>query len=72
MRAFTFNRRLTDGSLYRLGTAVEYEDGWRFIPNVSSHKSSRKHHRTMQKCLPRWLGYPDRCESVAVGPYHEH
>jgi hypothetical protein len=28
MQAFTFNRRLADGSVYRLGTAVEYPDGW--------------------------------------------
>lgn len=68
MKAFNFNRRLGDGSFYRLGTAVEYPDGWRFISNVAVHKNSRKFYRTMQKCLPRWLGYPDRCESVAVIP----
>lgn len=66
MKNIRLLRRLQDGSVYRLGTAVEYADGWRFISNVASHKSSRKYHSTMEKCLPRWVGYPDRCESVAV------
>jgi hypothetical protein len=66
MKSYNFVRRLGDGSTYRLGTACQYADGWRFISNVSSHKSSRKFHPTMERCLPRWLGYPDRCESYAV------
>jgi hypothetical protein len=63
-----FLRRLADGSSYHLGTAVYYPNGagWRFVSNVSSHKSSRKFHPTMQQCLPRWVGYPDKCESVPV------
>jgi hypothetical protein len=52
----------------RLGTAVECEGGWRFISNVASHKNSRKMHETMEQCLPRWVGYPDRCYSEAVVP----
>ena len=35
--------------------------GWKFITNVSSHRSSRKFHSTLEACLPRWIGYPDRC-----------
>ena len=66
MTAYRFNRRLSDGSTYRLGVAVEYPDGWRFISNVASRRSGRKYHATMEKCLPRWLGHPDRCESEAV------
>jgi hypothetical protein len=62
-----FIRRLPGGSVYHLGTAVQYADGWRFLSNVSSHKSSRKFHPTMEKCLPRWVGYPNKCESVVVG-----
>lgn len=61
-----FLRKLSDGSTYHLGTAVQYRDGWRFLSNVTSHKSSRKFHATMEKCLPRWLGYPDKCESEPV------
>lgn len=68
---FRFERVLPDGSTYHLGTAVEYNDGWRFISNVSAHRSSRKYHATMEKCLPRWIGYPDRCQSVAVKPKHD-
>jgi hypothetical protein len=68
MTNYSFIRRLTDGSTYRLGTACHYADGWRFISNVASHKSSRKFHPAMERCLPRWLGYPDSCESVAVEP----
>jgi hypothetical protein len=70
MTNFRFVRDLPDGSTYHLGTAVYYPNGpgWRFLSNVTSHKSSRKHHATMKKCLPRWLGYPDRCRSEAVQP----
>jgi hypothetical protein len=67
MTNYRFVRRLNDGSTYHLGTAVQSNLGWRFIPNVSSHRSSRKFHPTMAKCLPRWVGYPDRCDSFAVG-----
>lgn len=66
MTNYRFMRRLTDGSTYRLGTAVQYPEGWRFLSNVAAHKSSRKFHATMEKCLPRWLGYPDKCESEPV------
>ena len=71
MNCYRFERVLADGSTYHLGTAVEYDNGWRFISNVCSHKSSRKFHRTMKKCLPRWLGYPDRCQSVEVKRKHD-
>ncbi len=64
--AYRFNRRLADGSTYKLGTAVRYRAGWRFLSNVASHKNSRKFHATMEKCLPRWLDYPDGCESERV------
>lgn len=63
MKTVRFNRRLNDGSLYLFGAAVEHPEGWRFIPNVASHKSSRKFHATMERCVPRWVGYPDHCET---------
>lgn len=68
MNSFSFYRDLPGGSAYRLGTAVYYPNGpgWRFISNVSSHKSSRKFHATMEKCVPRWVGYPDRCRSEEI------
>jgi len=69
MTNYRFIRRLAGNGgrdTYHLGTAVHTEQGWRFIPNVSGRKSSRKFHPTMEKCLPRWVGYPDRCESMAV------
>lgn len=68
MNNVRFIRDLTDGSTYQLGTAVYYPNGpgWRFISNVSSHKSSRKFHATMEKCVPRWTGYPDKCRSEEV------
>lgn len=65
-----FVRRLAGGGVYHLGTAVQYTDGWRFLSNVSSHRSSRKFHATMEKCVPRWVGYPNKCESEAVPTYH--
>ena len=72
MTAYRFIRRLNDGSICHLGTAVQFDRGWRFIPNMASwgmhrrRRTSSKLHPTMEKCLPRWLGYPDRCESFAV------
>ena len=63
MKTVRFNRRLNDGTLYMLGAAVEYAEGWRFVPNVAAHKSSRKFHPTMERCVPRWVGYPNKCES---------
>jgi len=61
-----FERRLPDGSVGCLGTAYESPRGWRFVPAVASHKPSRKVHATMERCLPRWLHYPDGCESRSV------
>lgn len=68
MANYRFNRRLAGGGTYTLGTAVRYNEGWRFLSNVASHKSSRKYHPTMEACLPKWVGYPDHCESEAVVP----
>ena len=68
MAGFQFLRDLPGGSTYKLGAAVQYPDGWRFISNVASHKGSRKLHPTMKACLPRWLGFPDKCRSVAIVP----
>lgn len=61
-----FHRKLADGSRFFLGAAVHKATGWRFIPNVASHKSSRKDWPTWEQCVPRWVGYPDHCESEAV------
>jgi hypothetical protein len=64
MRSVKFYRRLADGtSRVLLGTACHYEAGWRFIPNNAVNKPSRKSHPTLRKCLPRWIGYPNHCES---------
>jgi len=66
MSVVHFNRRLPNGTTYRLGAAVQNDAGWRFISNVASHHSSRKAHVTMKKCIPRWVGYPDRCETEVM------
>jgi hypothetical protein len=66
-RVFHIVRCLRDGSTYLLGVAVSREPGqWRFLPNVSGKSPSRKYHPTFEKCLPRWVGYPDSCESFEV------
>lgn len=57
------NRRLASGGTYRLGTAAKNEAGWRFLPAVSGRKTSTKAHETWEECLPRWVGYPDGCET---------
>lgn len=62
-KTVVFERRLNDGSTFILGHAVEKTDGWRFYPNATSRSPSRKSWPTMEACLPRWLGYPERCES---------
>ncbi len=67
MKSVRFYRHLHNGVRYLLGTACQNENGWRFISNVASHKNSRKSHPTMEKCIPRWVGYPDGCESEEGG-----
>lgn len=66
-KSWAVERRLPDGQVFRLGTVVLRGDclgfGYRFIPAVSSRKPSRKVHATFEKCLPRWVGYPDNCET---------
>lgn len=52
------------GSL--LGTARLYSRGWKFTPNVADRKPSRKFHRKLERALPRWVRYPDGCESEYV------
>ncbi len=42
-----------------IGFCQERHDGWRFYPNVASHKNSRKAWPTWEKCIPRWTGHPD-------------
>ena len=37
-----------------LGRCVHYRDGWRFLPNVSGRKGSRRARPTAHDCIPRW------------------
>lgn len=61
----TVFRRLTEtGQVYVLGVTRLCRDGWRFTPNVSSRGSSRKGHPTWEASFPRWVGYPNRCETT--------
>ena len=57
-----FERRLADGSIGILGAARQTSLGWKFFP-ANQRKPSRKFHETMESCLPRWLNYPDACQS---------
>ena len=50
-----------------LGHAKLTTRGWKFYPAVSGRSPSRKHHRTLDGCLPRWVHYPDGCASAYVG-----
>ena len=59
-------RQLQGASLGVLGDAVRCPDGWHFIPNVSGRRPSRKGWATWEACLPRWVGYPDRCTTVVI------
>jgi hypothetical protein len=50
--------------LFVLGEACfQPTKGWRFFPRVSGREPSRKFYPTLEACLPRWVGYPDSCES---------
>ena len=72
MERYDFFRSFADGARGPLlGYAVRYEKGWRFFvapPFGGIIRSSRAYHPTMEKCLPRWIGYPDYCESVFNPP----
>ena len=46
-----------------LGTMIQTEKGWRFIPNVAGRSPSRRFYKTASECVPRWTGYPDRTRS---------
>jgi hypothetical protein len=59
-------RRLTDGHVIKLGSVRWDGDGYRFTSHVASHGNSRKSHPTFEACLPRWVGYPDHCETRAL------
>ena len=61
-------RPLKNGARYHLGSAIYYQsyNGWRFIPNVCGRSASRKFWPTWEASLPRWVGYPDKCETVAI------
>lgn len=37
-----------------LGVCVEGRDGWRFRPQTSARKGSRKGWPSATKCIPRW------------------
>lgn len=59
-------RRLVGGTVLRLGTVRWVGDGYRFNPNVSGRKPSRKSFGTIADCLPRWVGYPNKCETRRI------
>ena len=63
MTTYVFFRRFPDRSTFVFGYATQNPAGWRFVPRVAGRRSSAKWHATMERCLPRWLGYPDHCES---------
>ena len=60
---YAVERRLPDGQVIRLGTVVKNAQGYRFRPFTTAHQSSRRDHATFEGCLPRWVGYPERCET---------
>ena len=45
---------LVDKSKRLLGSCVEYIDGWRFIPAVTSRKTSRKAWSSAVEAIPKW------------------
>lgn len=58
------------GGEHLLGTAVQYEEGWRFFPNNALHRTrSRKFHKTMERCIPNYVGtkYDSETEPEIIG-----
>lgn len=53
--AYRIYRPLAGGGRVILGHAVEYDQGWKFIPANAVNKPSRKFHPTVSRCLPRWV-----------------
>lgn len=47
----------------RIGTVRYDGEGYRFTSNVASHGNSRKSHPTFDACMPRWVHYPNGCET---------
>lgn len=37
-----------------IGSCIWYLDGWRFHPNMDSHKPSRKAWNSANDCIPKW------------------
>ena len=61
-----FERKLSDGTLGRLGVARAVQGCWKFYPSVGGRRPSSKFHKTMEACLPEWINYPDGCQSRIV------
>lgn len=56
-------RTLGGGEVVRLGTVRWVGDGYRFVPSVPGRRPSRKSFGSLSDALPRWVGYPNRCET---------
>jgi hypothetical protein len=69
-RTLVVVRRLADGKPSLLGRA-NYHDGkgWKFMPNVSGRDPSRRFWPTWEACLPKWVGYPNHCESLTLAQW---
>lgn len=66
MKKLRVFRRFANGEVLVLGTTVEYEQGWRFVPRVSGRSASRKYWPNWEKSLPKWVGYPNSCETESL------
>jgi len=73
MKIVAFYRRASGApkeARYLLGHAckcsITLGGWWRFVSLIKGRPSTRWAHRTMEDCLPKWLDYPDGCESEVV------
>jgi hypothetical protein len=66
-RIVSVRRRLagTD-KVYEIGRCQLGPCGWRFFPLTTAHSISRKAWPSWESCIPRWVGYPHRCETEVV------
>lgn len=62
--SWAVERTINGGStVLRLGTVRWTGEGYRFVPAVAGRRPSLKSHGTLEGSLPRWVGYPSRCET---------
>lgn len=65
------SRNLNDGSRLCIGMVSLFNKGWKFNPYIFGRNRSTKFHETWEKAIPKWVGYPNSCETEVVYDHSE-